>query len=63
VSREDTEEIFLTVIGVAILSEIVAALVILIQLLGERRADVVMFCAWFLFMGFCGWKGWKEMRR
>jgi hypothetical protein len=54
VTREDTEEIFLTLIGLAILSGIVAALVILIELFGERRAEIVFVGVWFIFMCWCG---------
>jgi hypothetical protein len=58
VTREDTEEIFLTLIGLAVLSGIVAALVILIEVLGERRAETVIVIVWLI--GMVLW-GWKEM--
>ena len=57
-TREDTEEIFLTLIGLAVLSGIVAALVILIEVLGERRAETVIVIVWLI--GMVLW-GWKEM--
>jgi hypothetical protein len=62
-SREDTEEIFLTLIGLAVLSGIVAALVLLTILIGERRAEMVFVGVWFVFMCWCGWKGFKEISR
>jgi hypothetical protein len=63
VTREDIREVSYTLIILAVLSGIIAVLVVLTMLLGERRAEMVFVGAWFIFMCWCGWKGWKEMRR
>jgi hypothetical protein len=62
-SSEDIREVSYTLIILAVLSGIVAVLVVLTTLFGERRADVVMFGAWFILMLWIVWKGWKELAK